>query len=109
MKNFTNFFLATLLLLLVAISAFAYDFSAVNNGKTLYYNIKSSSSPYTVEVTSSSNYSGLSGSLVIPESVEYNSITYSVTSIGERAFYCCSGLTTVTIPNSVTSIGNSAF
>ena len=36
-------------------------------------------------------------------------IPNSVTSIGERAFYGCSGLTSVTIPNSVASIGNSAF
>ena len=33
----------------------------------------------------------------------------SVTTIGDRAFYYCSGLTSVTIPNSVTTIGNSAF
>ena len=33
----------------------------------------------------------------------------SVTSIGNYAFYFCSGLTTVTIPSSVTSIGNDAF
>ena len=33
----------------------------------------------------------------------------SVTSIGDRAFYYCSSLTTVTIGNSVTSIGGSAF
>lgn len=36
-------------------------------------------------------------------------IPNSVTSIGESAFYGCSGLTSVTIPNSVTSIGEDAF
>ena len=33
----------------------------------------------------------------------------SVTSIGDSAFYNCTGLTSVTIPDSVTSIGNYAF
>ena len=36
-------------------------------------------------------------------------IPNSVTSIGNSAFYGCSGLTSVTIPNSVTYIGISAF
>ncbi len=36
-------------------------------------------------------------------------IPNSVTSIGERAFENCSGLMSVTIPNSVTSIGSYAF
>ena len=36
-------------------------------------------------------------------------IPNSVTSIGERAFYNCTGLTSVEIPNSVTSIGTYAF
>ena len=36
-------------------------------------------------------------------------IPNSVTSIGGSAFYCCSGLTSVTIPNSVTSIGYATF
>ena len=36
-------------------------------------------------------------------------IPNSVTSIGESAFSGCTGLTSVTIPNSVTSIGDNAF
>ena len=36
-------------------------------------------------------------------------IPNSVTSIGDYAFYFCTSLTSITIPDSVTSIGNSAF
>ena len=36
-------------------------------------------------------------------------IPNSVTSIGDRAFYHCASLTSIDIPNSVTSIGTSAF
>lgn len=36
-------------------------------------------------------------------------IPNSVTSIGDYAFYCCTGLTSVDIPDSVTSIGEYAF
>ena len=39
----------------------------------------------------------------------YVSIPDSVTSIGDCAFYGCSSLTSVTIPISVTSIGDNAF
>jgi len=43
------------------------------------------------------------------ETIKELTISNSVTSIGNYAFYECSGLTSVTIPNSVTSIGNSTF
>ena len=44
-----------------------------------------------------------------PDSEGHVTIPNSVTSIGDRAFYECTSLTSVTIPNSVTSIGASAF
>ena len=43
------------------------------------------------------------------EEVKDLEIPNSVTSIGSSAFYGCTGLTSVTIGNSVTSIGNGAF
>ena len=102
--------LSLILATICGISAFAYDFSAVcESGQTLYYNITSNEEPYTVEITNNSNHRP-TGNLIIPSSVTYNSITYSVTKIGDSAFFNCSGLSgTLTIPNSVTSIGNYAF
>ena len=56
----------------------------------------------TVRIANSA-FSGCYGRLI--------SITIpnSVTSIGSSAFYYCTGLTSITIPNSVTSIGDRAF
>lgn len=45
---------------------------------------------------------------IIPSSIEFEGKTYSVTRI-RAAFQNCSNLTSITIPNSVTSIGESAF
>ena len=94
---------------MLSFHAMAYDFSYNYQGNTLYYNITSDN---TVEVTyysSTTDNNYVSGDVVIPSSVTNNGTTYSVTSIGDRAFYYCSGLTSVTIPNGVTSIGNYAF
>lgn len=55
-------------------------------------------------VTSSGSANSYSGNIVIPETVTYSGVTYTVTSIGGGAFYKCTGLTSVTIPNSVTTI-----
>lgn len=49
------------------------------------------------------------GWVSIPETVSHNGVTYSVTSIGDGAFFLCTELTIINIPNSVTDIGYSAF
>lgn len=89
-------------------SLWAYDFKY----EDLYYNITSNLEPYTVEVTyqdylSDSNYIALT-SVAIPISVIYEGKTYSVTSIGDYAFYS-SNLISIAIPNSIISIGEGAF
>ena len=50
-----------------------------------------------------------SGELVIPEEVEYNGITYTVTSIAGTAFQYCADVTSITVSESVTYIGDGAF
>jgi hypothetical protein len=47
--------------------------------------------------------------VIIPCKVEKNGKIYEVTSIGEEAFWNCSKLTSIEIPESVTNIGQSAF
>lgn len=91
--------------------AFAYDFSYTYQGKTLYYTI-TSSSQHRVSVVNPTNgnyFSYVTGDVVIPDSVEYNSTTYAVISIGTSAFKNCTGLTSITIPTTVTSIECYAF
>ena len=109
--------------------AFAYYNIAVENADSviIYYNYSADGT----ELIVTSGENKYSGNVVIPEEVTYmnrtrkvtsigsgafsecslTSVTIpnSVTSIGDEAFYWCGGLTSVTIPNSVTSIGSSAF
>ena len=47
--------------------------------------------------------------IFIPPTVQYQGLTYRMTSIGERAFEECVSLTSVTIPNSVKNIGDRAL
>ena len=94
--------LLLLLALWVTIPTRAYD--ARVNG--IYYNLSGNEATVTYKTANSASYSG---DIYIPSSFSYNGTTYSVRSIGNQAFFNCSGLTSITIPNGVTSIGRYAF
>ena len=95
MKNY--FLLLTLLCL--SLSARAHD--AEVDG--IFYNLDAANKTATVTFKGNDRYEykAYSGDVVIPETVTYDGITYSVTSVGEWCFYDCSSLTSITIPNSV--------
>lgn len=96
----------TILLSLVGNSAFAYSFKAENSdGVVIYYNLINDETELEVTGQDATTYSG---SVVIPEDVSYKNSILKVTRIGNGAFSSTS-VSSVTIPNSVTSIGAKAF
>ena len=97
-------FLLIIMMLSVAANAFALEEIEIDG---LWYELLTKAKE--AKVIKYKNNAYYKDDIVIPETVDYDGITYSVTSIGDGAFYYCSGLTSVTIPNSVTSIGDNAF
>ena len=104
MKNY----LLLLTLLCLSLSARAHD--AEVDG--IFYNLDAANKTATVTFQGDDAFSydnEYSGDVVIPETVTYGDITYSVTSLGWSCFEDCSSLTSITIPNSVTSLGDWCF
>ena len=115
-------FLSTLLLALPLLAS-AYDIAVENaDGVTIYYNYINNGTELEVTRKSSNSSDRYSGAVNIPEEVTYMARTRKVTSIGwgafsscsnltygGEAFYDCDGLSSVSIPNSVTEIRRDAF
>lgn len=88
-------------MLQTVITASAYDFEVDG----LNYFICS----YNDRTVAVSHFNKVNGDLVIPQRIIYSGETYSVISISQYAFYNCTGLTSVEIPSSVKTIGDSSF
>ena len=121
MKRITLISTFLLLALSVAAQEAYYDFSAPNeSGQVLYYNILDPAA-HTVELTCpgpiESTYQGgwegyqqPSGRLVLPSSVHYNGIDYSVVAVGDYAFQNCNSIRDeILVPSAVVRIGKYAF
>jgi len=102
--------LLLLVLMMLPLVAFAYEFGAKNaDGITIYYNYVNDGTELEVTYHMKGSWEDYQGDIVIPENVTYMNRTRKVTSIGAYAFWACSRLTSVTIPNSVTNIDEWAF
>ena len=102
-------FILLFVVVLLAGNAAAYDFESGG----LYYNILDADAK-TVEVTLEGEKDGwqtvssYGGDIVIPATVEYSGMTYSVNRVGQYAF-CRSEITSLTIQEGVETIVQEAF
>ncbi len=94
-------FLLTLCVLL-GLSISAYDFQI---GDLCYSIISTSERTVMVEA----NSTPMEGDVIIPSVVTYNDVDFTVTYIAKEGFAKCYGITSFSIPNTVSGIGSLGF
>ena len=100
---FKGFVMLVVLMLMTTSSAMAQDpkFEVIDGFR---YLLESDTKTATLVPQKDGDYSG---DIIIPEKVKGNDgVEYVVTSLATSCFDGCSGLTSITIPSSVTSLGH---
>ena len=98
--------------LLLSVLVFSFSAMAVVNdsfviGDLTFTVLTEDGNSGTVSVKATSKE--ISGKVIIPESVSNNGIVYTVTEIADQAFWKCSAMTSVKIPESITYVGSLGF
>ncbi|MDE6270826.1 MAG: leucine-rich repeat domain-containing protein [Muribaculaceae bacterium] len=96
---------------LTPVHSSARDFSYTYEGQTLTYSVLDEDTKTVETKQGKTVYAGnsVSGNLFLPAHPMDGDVEYTLTTIGENAFYACKDLTSVEIPNSVTTIGFYSF
>ena len=106
MERLYKLFYVTMLALFVSTSVFAYDCEVDG----IYYNrLSADELEVTFGVDNQGNKVKYSGNIVIPETVTYREKLFKVTKIGYMAFSECSALTSISIPQSITTLPDNCF
>ncbi|WP_297065284.1 leucine-rich repeat domain-containing protein [uncultured Duncaniella sp.] len=107
--------LLSLLGVLIALPGISRDFSYTYEGQKLKYTVIDEEAKTCKTKEGDWAWMGyqpgnnVSGELIIPEIAMDGDTGYTVTSLSKGAFFYCSGLRSVTFPESLTSIGDEAF
>ncbi len=117
MKQLRITLLLILLISMVGVRIFAYNCKIDG----ICYNVNTSSHtatvtysgyPYNNDYTGHYNTSISGKDIVIPSTIIYNNVEYTVTAVGDNAFYDCEStvlMSSVTLSSTITKIGKQAF
>ena len=105
-SSFKSFIVLVVMMIMTTSSAMAEEakFEVIDG---LRYLLEADTKTATLIANTKDKYSG---DIVVPEKVKSSDgLEYSITSLGDKCFSDCNGLSSITIPSSVTSLGSFCF
>ena len=84
------------------------SFNQISDGIEYNFEVIVSKMTY-VRLTPVSAPTGVKGDIKLPAKAEYDGVTYTVTQIGQQAFRDYTGITSVTLPETLSQIESEAF